>query len=930
MNSSKPRTSRRGKIFRALAITIIIIAVLVVAGGVWTYYQAVGRFEVRRVSLPTRIFADSVPLNPGVELPQDRFTSKLERLGYREVEAPSSPGEYSHSGSVYDVYLREFERPGRPGKAMEVRIVLQDGAVQSVDSIPEGTPVQTAALEPELLTSILGKHLENRTPVSLDQIPQHLVDAVVVTEDSRFFQHPGIDPIGIFRALAKNIRAGGVSEGGSTLTQQLVKNYYLSNERTIRRKVVEAFMAVILDARYSKREILQAYMNDIYLGRNRSISIMGVGQAAHYYFGKPVAEIDVAEAAMLAGMIRSPNNYSPFDEPDKAKTRRNTVLDLMLKHEKISREEYQKAVDEPLPDNPTRSRAGLTSIPFYVDAVLAELDRDYGIGDVQGRGLSIYTAIDLDWQDRAARRLSSGLEHLQDSYSRLRKRDEPLEGALLAVDVESGEIRALVGGRDYDRSQFNRALSARRQVGSLFKPFVYLAAFEPSLSGQNITPATLVKDSKFVLKRRFASDWSPHNYGGVYHGVVTVRQALEHSMNAASVRVGLAAGMDSIIRTAHVLGVDQELDDNPSLILGAAEIPPITMAQAYTTLARMGSRVPLRTIRAISNDRGRTIAGGAQIEPVQVFPSRDVFLDVNLMEGVIRRGTAARARAMGFRRTAAGKTGTTNDKRDAWFIGFTPKTLAAVWVGFDDNTPVGLSGSEAAVPIWTRFMKDATEDRKETDFPVPAGIVFEKIDMTTGQLATEWCPDDVIIEEAFKSGTQPMTPCQKHQPPPPPEPEYPFDPSMQPYPGMPGAPQGESRDLPQLEGGIFGGDTETGPPGTETGPRERPRTVPNPSPQLPPRRRLPPPDRQAAPPPPAPAPTSTADNPPGTPKPQPPGQEKEGKKDETKPPGNPDGKPKKPPKESPPPPANADEGRRPKGTAVNESGRPPGRTAQSW
>jgi penicillin-binding protein 1B len=611
----------------------------------------------------------------------------------------------------------------------------------------------------------LSDQLENRRPVTLDQVPKSLQDAVVATEDVRFWHHPGVDPIGLFRALFRNVRAGGVTEGGSTLTQQLVKNYYLTGERTYKRKMTEAFMAVILDAKYSKREILEAYLNDIYLGRNRSISILGVGEAARFYFGKPVSEISLPESALLAGMIRSPNNYSPFTHPDLAMQRRSTVLGLMLNQKKITREQYDAAMATKLPPKPFRQRSGLSSIPYYVDRVLQEMARDYGIKDVKGRGLQIYTAIDLNAQDTAARTVEAGLSALENGSRRLRRPGQPLQGAIIHVDVPTGEIRALIGGRNYDLNQFNRALNAKRQIGSLVKPFVYATAFEPSLSNQNVTPATLVSDTRFILKRRFSADWSPRNYEDVYHQTVTVAEALEQSLNSASVRIGLACGLDPIARTAHTLGVVSDIDTkNPSMLLGAVNIAPVEMADAFSTIARVGSRVPLHAVKFVTDDKGRLVSAGDDVKPVQVFPARDMYILVNVMKGVVDRGTAAGARSMGFKLIAAGKTGTTNDKRDAWFIGFTPKALTLTWIGFDDNAPTGLSGGTGAVPIWTRFMQAVMAGQPNIDFAPPEGVVTAQIDETSGGLAVPNCPARVVVTEAFKAGTQPGNPCPLHSP----------------------------------------------------------------------------------------------------------------------------------------------------------------------
>lgn len=829
MSDPQARLSRRGAIIRATAIAVIVIGLVVIAIAIYVYSQAIGTFEVRRVALPTRIYTDAQPLAAGIEISSDTLVEKLQRLGFRESTSLQKPGDYVPGKGAIDVYTRAFHYPGGDHPAQAVHVAFDENGIVAV-SAANGGDAQAASIEPELLTSILGEQLENRRPVTLDQVPKPVVDAIIATEDVRFWQHPGVDPLGVMRALFRNVKAGGVAEGGSTLTQQLVKNYYLTNERTFRRKVVEAFMAVILDAKYSKKEILEAYLNDIYLGRDRSISILGVGEAARFYFGKPVSELGIPEAAMLAAMIRAPNNYSPFNNPQRALQRRNVVLGLLRKYEKIDEAQYQAAIASPLPKKPYREKSGLSSIPYYVDRVLQEMATNYGIQDVKGRGLSIYTAIDLDWQNAAAQRLESGIASLEKSSKRLRRAKGPMQGAIVSIDVPSGEIRALVGGRNYDRSQFNRVLNAKRQVGSLFKPFAYLAAFEPSLSGQNITPATLVNDTRFVLERKYGKDWSPRNYGEEYHGVVTVREALEQSMNSASVRIGMAAGISAIIKTAHSLGVETELDNVPSIILGAVALSPIEMAQSYTTIARMGERIPLRTIRYVGDERGNAVAGAEKATPVQVFPARDVFLAVHLMEGVVNRGTAAGARNYGFRKIAAGKTGTTNDKRDAWFIGFTPQTLALAWLGFDDNTPTGLSGSDGAVPIWARYMNDITGSQPSRDFPAPPRIEFAEVDETSGGLATPYCPQNVVVNEAFKEGTAPRNLCPTHLPPPPPPVDINTLPPVQTTTGIEPAP-------PTVGGGfgtttlgttppMFPPQTTTTPPPANTQPPANPQPPP--------------------------------------------------------------------------------------------------------
>jgi penicillin-binding protein 1B len=835
------RLPSRRTVFKVLSISVGVVLFLILALTLYVYKQSVGKFEIRRLSLPTRIFTDFTPLRGGVVLGPDDLVEKLSRLGYRQTESLSRAGDFVPGSTQIDLYTRPFTHPSGEYPSQPVRIAFKSGAITSVVSLRQAAPIDNAALEPELLTSILSDQLENRRPVTLDQVPKTLQDAVVATEDVRFWHHPGVDPIGLFRALFRNIRAGGVAEGGSTLTQQLVKNYYLTNERTYKRKATEAFMAVILDAKYSKKEILEAYLNDIYLGRNRSISILGVGEAARFFFGKPVSDLTLAESALLAGIIRSPNNYSPFTHPELAMQRRSTVLGLMLSQKKITHDDYDKAMATKLPPRPFRQRSGLSSIPYYVDRVLQEMARDYGIKDVKGRGLQIYTAIDLNAQDTAARTIEAGLSALEKGSRRLRRPDQPLQGAIIDVDVPTGEIRALIGGRNYDINQFNRALSAKRQIGSLVKPFVYATAFEPSLSNQNITPATLVSDTRFIYKRRFSEDWSPRNYEDVYHQTVTVAQALEQSLNSASVRIGLACGLDPIVKTAHTLGVASDIDaKNPSMLLGAIDLSPVEMADAYATIARVGSRLPLHAVKFVTDDRNKLLSGGGDVQAVQVFPARDMYILLNVMKGVVDRGTAATARSMGFKLIAAGKTGTTNDKRDAWFIGFTPKTLTLTWLGFDDNQPTGLSGGTGAVPIWTRFMQNVTAGQPNVDFASPSGIVMAEIDETSGGLAVPACPPRSVVSEAFKAGTEPMIPCPIHSPqavPPPAVDQFgnpitldtagfalPPEPSLDLPPLPPLAPEPGDNTL---GGGIFKTDTAAPPPTTTSGDPRRDRIDPN-------------------------------------------------------------------------------------------------------
>jgi penicillin-binding protein 1B len=678
----------------------------------------------------------------------------------RDPGTPSRAGRFRVQGSTVEVWTRAFRYPGRAFPSFLVKVEFAGGRIKSIRDA-SGDPVAALVIEPERLGAVFGEEFEDRTPIRLSEVPRSLTDAVLVTEDRDFYRHAGVSVRRILGAMAANLR-GASKQGGSTLTQQLVKNLYLSPERTVRRKVVEAILSLILDARYSKDEIFEAYLNEIYLGREGSIAITGVGEAARHYFGKEAQDLDLAESATIAGMIRAPNTYSPLRNPDRARQRRDLVLKLMREEKRIDERQLAEALEEPL-DSSSRP-ASRTIAPHFVDLVKSELSEKYG-EKLKTEGLQIYTTLDVDLQEAAQKAVSGGLERLEKQYRRLAAaaKEAPLQGALIVLEPRTGLVRALVGGRDYKTSQFNRVTQAHRQPGSLFKPFVYLAAFARRDLATPLTPATILEDSPITVVWDRATDeqqWTPRNYDSQYRGTMTARQALELSINIPTVRVALAAGLPTVLAAARAAGIGSRLRAFPSIALGAFEISPIEIASAYAVFANEGVRVEPKTIVGVETPEG-AVLDRKETPVAAVLPADAVFLVDSLMRGAVERGTASGARAGGVRGVLAGKTGTTNDGRDAWFVGFSPRFLSVVWVGYDDNRAVHLSGSQAAVPIFAEFSRSIPAQAFAESFPVPSDIVTAEIDPDTGLLASSACPRRAT--EVFIAGTEPREHCQVHQ-----------------------------------------------------------------------------------------------------------------------------------------------------------------------
>jgi penicillin-binding protein 1B len=721
----------------------------------------VSRFEGRRFRVPSRVLSAPTILYPGLDWKRIGLRDLLDRLGYQPDPARAKPelGRLEIGHRIWGkrsarVHLRGFDHPTRPERPRDILIRFDGSLVREIRELPEDRFLGAVLLEPEPIGSYYGPDRAQRDLVQLGDVPQHLVDAVLAVEDQRFASHHGVDFRRIVGAAIANVRAGGIREGGSTLTQQLAKNFFLTPDRTYRRKLEEAAMAVIIEVRYDKDEILEAYLNEIYLGQRGATAIHGVGEASRLYFGKPVRHLEMSESALLAAIIQSPNGTNPYRHPEKARNRRDLVLSLMLRQGRIDAAAARAAREAPVRlATPTQEVRGAR---YFLDALRRQLPEVYDSETLVAEGLRIYSTLDFRLQRAAVDALVGGIEELERQHPRLRREDPSrrLQGCLVALRPQTGEILALVGGRSYGVSQFDRCSQARRQAGSAFKPFVFAAALEPN-PDPTITLATILDDSPLRVDLPTGS-WQPANFDHQFHGRVSVRETMERSLNVATARLGQDVGIARVADTARRLGITSPLPRVPSLSLGVADVSPLEMARAYATIAGGGVRPEIRTFEDLVDSQGRTVAR-KDIGFGRVIDGGTMWLLTSLMEGVVERGTAYAVRRAGVQGPVAGKTGTSDDERDAWFVGFTPEMVVAVWVGFDEPQSLGLASSRVAVPIWARFVSEATGGSVRGSFARPPEVIELDIEPNTGALALSGCP--VSRREFFLEGTEPRETC---------------------------------------------------------------------------------------------------------------------------------------------------------------------------
>ena len=704
---------------------------------------------------PRLIYGAPFLLKPDLDIASAHLIERLNRLGYRSVEtAVRTPGEYRVTPAEIDIYLHEFaDFHLRPVPA---RLALDQGRVTKVLSISGGDELFPAYLEPQLISGLRGASRQVREWVSYDDLPARFLDVLLAIEDRRFFSHPGIDPIAVGRAVWTNVTRGTVIQGGSTITQQLAKNLFYSPQRTFGRKLKESIAALVLEAKYRKQAILESYANEIYLGQVGSVSIYGVGEAAHRYFGKRVDALSLEETALLVGMIKGPNTYSPLRNPALAKQRRDVVLGRLHEQGLVSDDAWKQAVMTPVRVMPPQDT--LADAPFFVDHLLRQVEETTGAPLPDG--VRAYTTLDPVLQRLATQTLESELGKLEAAYPALTGHSSPVQAALVALDPATGGILAMVGSRDYRTSQFNRAVQSKRQPGSLFKPVVYLAALEArrELSGgQPITAATSIVDEPVTFESA-AGVWAPQNYDHRFHGTVSVRTAIEQSLNIPAVQIAQAVGTKRILQMAEKLGIRSPLADNLSIALGTSGVSLLEITSAYGALAQGGLYVAPSALQAVMTPEGDPAWHRTPVRHQAVSPQA-AYVMTSLLRGVVERGTAAKAKAMGLRGTVAGKTGTTDGYRDAWFVGYTPDVVVGVWVGFDDEEALHLTGAQAALPMWVEFVRRILPATSR-DFALPPAVVTRDIDPQSAQLATSKCPQRSA--ELFIEGTEPSIYCEVH------------------------------------------------------------------------------------------------------------------------------------------------------------------------
>jgi penicillin-binding protein 1B len=756
-------TSRFG-----IALLLSALALLLAAAGVLTiYYIRFGRMIDQRLTgkifqNTSRVYSAPGHIYTGESLRVGGLTNYLLSAGYQEGPVAGAPGEFHVKGSTVEIRpsTDSYFRAGN-----DLRVEFRGSQVSRITQVPGGAQRDWAEIEPELITNLFDSSREKRRIVRFDDLPAVLVQAVLAAEDKRFFEHGPLDLVRVFGAAFYDVSRGQKAQGASTIDMQVARTFFFSTKREWRRKLKEILMAAEIDERFSKQQIFELYANDIYLGNRGSFAIRGFGEAAQAYFGKDVRELSLPESAFLAGIIRAPNRYSAAERHmDRAKEARDRVLGQMVENGYITAEQEAAARKSKL----KFVSGGLTSTsaPYFVDMVKDHLLEKFSESDLQTQSYRIYTTLDPDLQHAAGEAIRIGMQNvdklLARRYAAWKKKGEPVprpQVALVALDPHTGEIRALVGGRDYGESQLNHAL-AHRQPGSVFKPFVYAAAFDNTVEGMEpvVTPVTTVEDVPTTFEFN-GQEYTPNNYGEEYYGLVTVRDALVHSLNVATVRVAEMIGYQRVVDLARQMGLGSNIQPTPAVALGAYEMTPISVAAAYTAFADYGVRAEPLFIRSVVSADGSTQESTTP-QTRTVLDPRVAYLVTSLMEDVINHGTGFAVRRFGFTAPAAGKTGTSHD---GWFAGYTSNLLCVIWVGFDDNRDLGLSGSQSAAPIWTEFMKRAVDLPMYSDtqeFTPPPGVLDEVIDPQTGQLATPSCPQSA--NEYFISGSEPNQYCQLH------------------------------------------------------------------------------------------------------------------------------------------------------------------------
>lgn len=735
-----------GRVFRILLLVALVLGLL--AGIVYTLEldgKVRDQFEGRRWELPARVFARPLDMFEGQQLFADHLEEELKLLNYRSVDKPAETGQYNRQGNKFVINTRGFQFADDKEPARSIKVSVASGKIATLGYADGKSPLDLMRLEPVLIGNFYPRQNEDRVLVRQKDVPPLLVNGLLAVEDKKFYEHQGVNPMAIGRALVANMKAGHTVQGGSTLTQQLVKNFYLTNERSWHRKLKEATMAFLLEMRYTKQDILEAYLNEIHLGQDGDRAIHGFGLAAQFYFNRPVWELKAEQIALLIGLAKGAGYYDPRLHPERALERRNLVLQVMMNERVLTPAAYQEALAQPLGVS-EKKPSGNSPFPAYLDLVRQQLQRDYKEEDVHSQGLMIFTAMDPIVQLTAETILQNRVGRLERANGIKKGK---LNGSIIISSVQGGEVMALVGSRDVRYAGYNRALTAQRQIGSLVKPAIYLAALGIP---NKYNLATRLNDGPVTVKLGARKYWQPRNYDHSNMGAVTLLKAITLSRNTPAVRVGVGVGLDKVVQTLHDLGVGGEIPSYPSILLGALEMAPIDVQQMYQTIAAGGSYSPLKAIRSVMNLHGQVLTR-YPLTVKQVASPEAADLLTYALHRVTVEGTAKElASTLPAWKKVAGKTGTTNDKKDSWFAGFSGQHVVTVWVGRDDNKPTNMTGGTGALKVWSDLFQ--VLPTKPLQVANSSRLVWVEVDQSTGLRFNPACGK--AIRTPFIKGTQPQ------------------------------------------------------------------------------------------------------------------------------------------------------------------------------
>ncbi|MGD8170886.1 penicillin-binding protein 1B [Vibrio sp. TRT 21S02] len=687
---------------------LAVVAILIFVG---IYLDSVvkQRFDGQLFDLPTVVYARILNLAPGDNISLKEVRNELDVLNYRKVGQPRYPGEYSSSSSRIELIRRPFEFSDGPEPDRHVMLHFDASGLQRIQSLEQRGDLGYLRVEPKMLGMLEKKNDEQRLFLRRDQFPEVMVDALLVTEDRNFYQHDGVSPLAIARALVANIKAGRTVQGGSTLTQQLAKNIFLSSDRTLWRKLREAYIALIIDYRYSKDRILEGYLNEVYLGQSRGEAIHGFGLASRLYFGQPIQELRIDQLALLVGMVKGPSYYNPVRYPERAKVRRDLVLRLMMQQNTLTASEYEEAANRPLDiqDNPRIA----SRQPAYFQQLKIELNEKVGDAFHSDTGLRVFTSLDPVSQHQLEQAIARKIPQLASVAGK------SLEGAAIAVDRHTGEIRAMVGGKRTGYDGFNRALNASRQIGSLAKPAVYLTALQDPA---HYNLATTLQDKPITLKGSHGNVWKPRNYDRKFRGNVPLYIALAKSLNVPTVQLGMKMGIPQVMDTFERLGVDRnEIRPVPSMFLGSFTLTPFQVAQMYQTLTNSGKKAQLSTLRSVIDLDGNVLYESIP-RVSQTVDQQAAWLTTYAMKRGVLEGTGRFLNSKFSWAALAGKTGTSNDTRDSWFVGVDGREVTTIWLGRDDNKPTKLTGASGALRVYAEYLQHRIPEK--LTLPWPKGV----------------------------------------------------------------------------------------------------------------------------------------------------------------------------------------------------------------